>query len=81
MNLMQYGKTTRSGHTMAGNSMKQCDDLVTELVNKWKADQEGFTNYAEITGKLMALLGDAAFLHPEVYRMLQDRNARIRSSK
>jgi hypothetical protein len=61
--------------------MKQCDDLVTELVNKWKADQEGFTNYAEIAGKLMALLGDAAYLHPEVYRMLQDRNARIGSNK
>ena len=81
MNLMQYGKTTWSGHTMAGNSMKQCDDLVTELVNKWKAEQDGYTNYAEITGKLMALLGDAAYLNPNVYRMLQDRNARIGSSK
>ena len=78
---MPYGKTTRSGHTMAGNSMKQCDDLVTELVSKWKANQDGYTNYAEICSKLMALLGDAAYLHPEVYRMLQDRNARIGSSK
>jgi len=66
---------------MAGNSMKQCDDLVTELVNKWKAEQDGYTNYAEITGKLMALLGDAAYLNSNVYRMLQDRNARIGSSK
>lgn len=66
---------------MAGNSMKECDDLITELVSKWKAEQSGYTNYAEITGKLMALLGDAAYLNPNVYRMLQDRNARIGSSK
>lgn len=77
--MIQYGKTTRSGQAMS--SMKQCDDLVTELVNKWKDNQEGYTNYAEISSKLMALLGDAAYLHPEVYRMLQDRNARIGSSK
>ena len=63
------------------SNMEECDAIVTELVNKWKAEQNGYTNYAEITGKLMALLGDAAYLNPNVYRMLQDRNARIGSSK
>ena len=63
------------------SNMEECDAIVTELVNKWKAEQSGYTNYAEITGKLMALLGDAAYLNPNVYRMLQDRNARIGSSK
>lgn len=63
------------------SNMEECDAIVTELVNKWKAEQDGYTNYAEITGKLMALLGDAAYLNPNVYRMLQDRNARIGSSK
>lgn len=63
------------------SNMEECDAIVTELVNKWKAEQAGYTNYAEITGKLMALLGDAAYLNPNVYRMLQDRNARIGSSK
>lgn len=62
-------------------SMKDCDDLITELVKKWKANQEGYTNYAEICGRLMALLGDAAYNHPEVYRMLQDRHARIGSNQ
>ena len=63
------------------SNMEECDAIVTELVSKWKAEQVGYTNYAEITGKLMALLGDAAYLNPNVYRMLQDRNARIGSSK
>ena len=63
------------------SNMEECDAIVAELVNKWKAEQDGYTNYAEITGKLMALLGDAAYLNPNVYRMLQDRNARIGSSK
>lgn len=59
---------------MSKRDYGQCDDLVKKLVAGVKDGTE--EQWMIVAGTLMALLADAMYESPEVYRMIEARCAR-----